>query len=217
MDVSFRNETSFFMLLKKIFANSRQIYEEQVSYIERKVLVFGTCIKESQNRVGGKDMLSDITKIKISGAIFNTETTLDLFNPYDGDKLKTTKGTLLYGRNGTGKSTIAKAFRKLAGEFVPTISSTTVCNDSDQPLNLSEEEKKRIFVFDEEYVDKNVRLQQNHLETIVMLGPTVDLTEKIEKAEKELLTSKEVYEQQDIKYREYLYDDKVQFTRDYTG
>lgn len=42
-----------------------------------------------------------------------------------------------------------------------------------------------------------------------MLGPTVDLTEKIEKAEKELLTSKEVYEQQDIKYREYLYDDNV--------
>lgn len=128
-------------------------------------------------------MLKDITKIKVSGARFNSTTTFDFFNPHEQNKIKSVKGALLYGRNGTGKSTIAKAFRRLAGEAVPTITSANFYNDADQPVTLGEEEKKHIFVFDEDFVDKNVRLQQDHLETIVMLGEAADLTEKIEKAE----------------------------------
>lgn len=149
-------------------------------------------------------MLKDITKIKLSGAIFDTSTTLDLFNPHEGNKLKTTKGALLYGRNGTGKSTIAKAIRKLAGESMSTISNAAFYDDANQPINLSEEEKKQIFVFDEDYVDRNVRLQQNHLETIVMLGPAVDLSDKIKRAEEELTEAKTAYEQQEVKYAQYL-------------
>lgn len=57
-------------------------------------------------------MLKDITKIKLTGAIFDTSTTLDLFNPHEVNKLKTIKGALLYGRNGTGKSTIPNCRRK---------------------------------------------------------------------------------------------------------
>lgn len=57
-------------------------------------------------------MLKDITKIKITGSIFDSQTELDFFNPYEGNKEKSVKASLLYGRNGTGKSTIAKAFRK---------------------------------------------------------------------------------------------------------
>lgn len=34
-------------------------------------------------------MLKDIRKVKISGAIFNTLTPFDFFNPHDGDKIKT--------------------------------------------------------------------------------------------------------------------------------
>lgn len=98
-------------------------------------------------------MLKDITKVKISGAIFNTLTPFDFFNPHDGDKLKTVKGALLYGRNGTGKSTIAKAFRKIGGEFVPAITSAVLYDDADQPVTLSEDEKQ-----DLEARRKNVRL-----------------------------------------------------------
>ena len=43
---------------------------------------------------------------------------------------------------------------------------------------------------DEEYVDKNVKLHEEHLDTIVILGEQVDLTEKIEKAEGECSAAK---------------------------
>ena len=148
-------------------------------------------------------MLKDIRRVKISGAIFNTITPFDFFNPHDGDKIKTIKGALLYGRNGTGKSTIAKAFRKISGEAVPTITSAVLYDDADRPVTLSEDEKQHIFVFDEDFVDKNVRLKQDHLETIVMLGQAADLTEKIERAEIARDAAKVAFEQQDAIYQEY--------------
>ena len=148
-------------------------------------------------------MLKDITRVKLSGAMFGTLTSFEFFNPHDGDKLKTIKGALLYGRNGTGKSTVAKAFRKLGGEIVPAITGVVVCDDANQMVSLSEEEKKRIFVFDEDFVDKNVKLKQDHLETIVMLGQAADLTEKIEKAETARDAAKTVFEQQAATYQEY--------------
>jgi hypothetical protein len=148
-------------------------------------------------------MFRDITTLKMSGANFDSLTSFDFFNPYDGNKVKTVKGALLYGRNGTGKSTIARAFRKLAGGNVPVITSATFYDDAGHPVTLTEEEKKHIFIFDEDYVDKNVRLHQDHLETIVMLGQAADLTEKIEKAGAERDTAKTAYDQQDAVYKEY--------------
>lgn len=148
-------------------------------------------------------MLKNITKIKVLGALFNTLTPFDFFNPHDGDKIKTIKGALLYGRNGTGKSTIARAFRSLGGESVHAIDSVTSYDDAEQPVFLGEQEKKHIFVFDEDFVDKNVRLKQDHLETIVMLGQAADLAEKIQKAEKARDAARTAYEQQDAIYREY--------------
>ena len=96
----------------------------------------------------------------------------------------------MYGRNGSGKSTIARGFRQIAGEVLPTISRATVFDKDHNPINLSKDERKDIFVFDEEYVDKNVKLQEDHLETIVMLGEQVDLSEKIKVAKEECNAAK---------------------------
>lgn len=150
-----------------------------------------------------KPMLKDIVSIKMSGANFCSMTMFDFFNPREGDKVKTNKGTLLYGRNGTGKSTIAKAFRSLSGEIVPSIVDVIIYDHADRPMDLSDEERNRIFVFDEDYVYKNVKLQQDHLETIVMLGEAADLTEKIMKAETERDVAKSIFERQDNAFQEY--------------
>ncbi len=148
-------------------------------------------------------MIKDIRGLKMSGANFDSLTKFDFFNSHEIDNIKTIKGTLLYGRNGTGKSSIARAFRKIAGENIPVITNAVFYDDVDKVVTLTEEEKKQIFIFDEYYVEKNVKLQQDHLETIVMLGEAADITEKIEKAKSELDDSKSRYEQQGILYNEY--------------
>lgn len=134
---------------------------------------------------------------------------------YDKDKIKTVKGALLYGRNGTGKSTVARAFRNLSGENVPVITSAAFYDENDQEIILTEEEKKHIFIFDEDYVDKNVKLHQDHLETIVMLGQAADLTEKIDKAESERDIAKAAYERQDAVYKEYCNASNVKSPKHY--
>lgn len=142
------------------------------------------------------DTLKNISKLKLTGAIFDTVASFDFFNPYEGSKKKTNKGAILYGRNGAGKSTIAKAFRKLGGEDVPTITSAEFCTDTDQPVTLDPDSQKHIFVFDEDFVDKNVKFQQEHLDTIVMLGPAVGLAGKIATATQERDIAKIAYEKQ---------------------
>ena len=57
-------------------------------------------------------MLKEISGIEICGANFKKPTDLNLFDPTDGKKIKTIKGALLYGRNGSGKSTIAIALER---------------------------------------------------------------------------------------------------------
>lgn len=114
-------------------------------------------------------MLKELSSMKISGANFRQPTMLDLFNPAENNKIKTIKGALLYGKNGSGKSTIARGFRKISGEAAPVVGQVLPLDKDGRPINLSEDEKKHIFVFDEEYVDKNVKLHEEHLDTIVIV------------------------------------------------
>ena len=150
-------------------------------------------------------MLKDLTTIKFSGANFTETTELTLFKPsYDkNNKEITTKGSILYGRNGSGKSTIARVFKKLVGEESPIIIDAEILDKNKNQIELTEEEKEHIFVFDEEFVDKNVKFQEDHLDTIVMLGPAADLSEKIKIAEEEEKIAREESAIKEKKVKEY--------------
>ena len=128
-------------------------------------------------------MLKDISSVKLQGANFSSIAVLPILSSSDG---KYTKTSLIYGRNGAGKSTLAKAFRKIKGETIATITTTDVLNMENQPIVLSEAERTSIFVFDEDFIATNVRIEESGLGSIVMLGEQVDLTAQIEKAEREL-------------------------------
>ena len=130
-------------------------------------------------------MLNEIETIKIQGSNFVTPTELKFFDSLDNGKKKTIKGALVYGRNGSGKSTIARAFRKIKGDDIKEIRLAQVLDENGVVISLTEEEKKQIYVFDEDYVNKHVKLKPDYLETIVMIGPVADLAEKIEKVEGE--------------------------------
>lgn len=62
-------------------------------------------------------MLKEFTTIELQGAHFATSQKLALLSQ-NGEP---TKSTIIYGRNGSGKSTIAKAFKRIKGEDVPSI------------------------------------------------------------------------------------------------
>ena len=149
-------------------------------------------------------MLKDITTIELQGANFTSPTAITIFDPTDGKNVRTVKAALLYGRNGTGKSTIAKSFRKIKGEDLTGMNHAFVYDSAGNAIILTEEEKKQIFVFDEDYVFRKVKLQEDHLDTIVMLGEAADLTEKIESAEATRDKAKNDYLTQDAIYKEYL-------------
>ena len=77
-------------------------------------------------------MLKDITGIKLAGGGFINPVELRLFDPLDGNKVKLPKGTILYGRNGSGKSTIAKAIKKVVKGGYPHITQATVLDKEDR-------------------------------------------------------------------------------------
>lgn len=67
-------------------------------------------------------MLKDISGIQLLGANFESASNLMLLKPLQDLKQENkVMGTLLYGRNGAGKSTIAKAIKKIKGEEQETI------------------------------------------------------------------------------------------------
>lgn len=141
-------------------------------------------------------VLKDITGIRLAGGSFRNSVELRLFDPADGNKVKLSKGTILYGRNGSGKSTIAKAIKKIVKGGYSHITQASALDKDGNTITLTEDEKERVFVFDEEFVDSNIKLQESGLNTIVMLGQQVDLAAQIQQAESELNIAKQEYENQ---------------------
>ena len=123
------------------------------------------------------------------GGYFENSTTLDLF--------KDSHLSIIYGRNGSGKTTIAKAIRQLVGKDTEQPSedgyvSYSVSCDVDN----FDVKKDSVFIFDEEFVRENVRTKGKGLETIVMMGEQVDLDTQItKKKEEKKATEKKIEEQ----------------------
>ena len=107
-------------------------------------------------------MLKDITTLQLQGASFTTTTELPLLKN-DGSPVKT---ALLYGRNGSGKSTIAKAFRKIIGEDIPSVQTSILKDIHGVSVALTDTEKAHIFIFDEDFVNDNVRVREDGLGSI---------------------------------------------------
>ena len=135
-------------------------------------------------------MRDDIKGLKLCGGKFTAETTLQFW----GNNTQVNKKTpcaLLYGRNGSGKSTIARAFRKVGGKEEKTINNVVLCDENGNEIQLTEENKSNIFVFDQDFIDNNIRIEENGLNTIVMLGNQVELDKQINKLKEELSTKKQ--------------------------
>lgn len=136
-------------------------------------------------------MREEIKSLKICGGNFAAEASLAFWDNTTQANKKT-PCALLYGRNGSGKSTIARAFRKIAGEKEESITKAVLCYENGNEIQLSDEEKKNIYVFDQKFIDKNIRIEDDGLGTIVMLGSQVELDAQIKTLEEKFSVKKQV-------------------------
>ena len=114
-------------------------------------------------------MFDVYNKIFIKGRKYENETIFDFFR--DNKRL-----AFVFGQNGSGKSTIAAGLYNGEVENEDLINSdlsVCLCSVSGANIALRCESSVRpatIRVFDEAYVDKNVRIQGDGMKTIVLVG-----------------------------------------------
>lgn len=129
--------------------------------------------------------IENLTGIQISSEFFNNKPELIFFPPNEKQG-KTNRVALVYGKNGSGKSTISQGFY----EYINSIHQKNVdlsLLTGDSYLKISSNDKpNKIFVFNEDYIEKNVKIKTGGLDTIVLLGKQVGLEKEISEVEKSI-------------------------------
>ena len=124
-------------------------------------------------------MLEHLRGLKIKGRCFNTETDF-LFFEKPNQRI-----VLVYGKNGSGKSTISEGLSCIQSGNPHLDLSAELLNEQKDPMVLEDEAK--LHVFNEKYIDENVKIDSEGLGTIVLLGGQVNLQSQIEKQEADVL------------------------------
>lgn len=126
--------------------------------------------------------MEKIKEIKVSGRIYGAGEKLEIFIPNNPDN-PTTSWCTIYGKNGSGKTTLSNALWNYSHPDgvspetdLPQVSFTP--ENSIPPENC--------YVFNEDFINKKVRFNQNNLGAIVSLGPQGDAQDKIKENENAL-------------------------------
>lgn len=130
-------------------------------------------------------MRDDIKKLKLCGGKFVPEVSLEIFSGITSANKKASC-SVIYGRNGSGKSTIARAFRSIAGEAETGIVSAALCDGEGNEIKISDDEVKNIYVFDQKFIDEKIKIDGDGLDTIVMIGEQVELEKQIKTVQESL-------------------------------
>lgn len=122
----------------------------------------------------------DVTGISITSDYFSGCNEYQLFTN-ENDRI-----AMIFDRNGSGKSTIAQGFIEYTNSVNPRNIDLKLIK-KDGTVYISPEGKpSKIFIFNEDYINNNVKLKDDGLDTIVLLGAQVGLEEQISQKEKDL-------------------------------
>lgn len=144
--------------------------------------------------------VADINGIILKKGIFRDGVTLDLFyqdDKADNDKPDDNKrACFIYGRNGSGKSTISQAIADYKANAVDA--GNIFLDRQHKPLALSDEARASIYVFNETYISDTVQMQDDGLQTIVVLGPQVGIEKELNELEKKIEQEKTTLKQHQL-------------------
>ena len=124
-------------------------------------------------------MLESHNSIKIKGRKFENETVFQFFDK--GKRL-----SFVFGRNGSGKSTIAAGLKNGEAPDLECLNSDlsiSLFGDTGDNVELKGDNAiapAKIRVFDEAYIDQNIRLRAEGLKTIVLVGQDGSVQEKLD-------------------------------------
>ena len=133
-------------------------------------------------------MLSKLNKIAIKGGFFEEETTLNLFNN------KQDRISFIYGRNGSGKTSISNAFESIKNTNNEFDTIKLIDFDSNEII-LTEDDKNKIYVFSEKFIDEKVKFSNDGMNTIVMFGKQIEIEEELNSKKQELADLKIKYDE----------------------
>lgn len=109
------------------------------------------------------------------------------------------RASIVFGRNGSGKTTLS---REIAGIASGTSAGGYLYGADEKAVPLSEGERARIRVFNEDYVREKVLVEADGVESIVMLGEQADAKKKINEIGEELVElGKQFVEQRGVRDR----------------
>ena len=119
-------------------------------------------------------MIEQFARLSVQGRCFPVTTSFCFFNKSD-ERL-----SLIYGANGSGKSTLSRAFSALSSPVDSDI-SVTAADINGNPLMFPT--ISPVAVFNEDYIDANVKIDDDGLGSIVLLGEHVELEAQIATAQ----------------------------------
>lgn len=125
-------------------------------------------------------MYENISGMKIQGGLFRKETSLEFFHDSRCNVL------IILGRNGSGKSTISRAIndiKKGTGEFFKT---NSFIDYDKQFITLKDDERENICVFNENYIQDNINIEERALGNIAIIGKQNICKDEIERINQEI-------------------------------
>ena len=119
--------------------------------------------------------------IHVQNGFFVDGADFDVFRA-NANNQRTARASVVFGHNGSGKTTIADAFESIANGD----GENYLYDIGGAQLSLSERDFNRVRVFTEKYVRDKVLIRSDGVESIVMLGDQVEANKTLDELDQEL-------------------------------
>jgi len=148
-------------------------------------------------------MLEEIKGIKIDSSIFDTPKNYNFFEDKSGDKNHgKTNFAIVYGENGSGKSTISRAVKRItAGTIDENSNITNVVLIDSEGHDIKNEElssyllKDNIFVYNELFID-DIKFEEKGLELLIEISEVQERVRNKSRIENEIIAKTKMIELQ---------------------